>query len=224
MTPPPSSEHHWTKIGGIAAVIAIPIAVIAIIVAHSDATPAPSASTATTNAPTSSPNLINTPTTDLTTPYPSDTSTSAPTGPGTVTYIADMQPIADNWTNEGKIQATPINGVTYAHGMSTADCFAHDGPFSFEYNLGKRYASFDAVAGVTDFTEDNWKSEIEFSVDGRPAQHVNVQIGHTQKVSFSVAGALRLKIVVSTTGGQGGCGYPDDQPHGPALGDPKLTQ
>lgn len=134
----------------------------------------------------------------------------------------DVEPASGQWDRDDT-GTIPIDGETFTHAMSQYDCFGNDGPYVFEYDLGRDYSSFESVVGMTDFTSSDWTSRFEFYVDGRPVPEATreVAVGSPSAVELGVADALRLKIIISTLSG-GGCGYSD--PTGPALGDPVLVR
>lgn len=169
----------------------------------------PAAPVTTSAAPT----LV--PTTTLPTPA-EGTLVTAPVGPGAITYLADLHPIDGHWYDSGTIA---VDGKTYAHAVLDQGCYTSEAPRSIEYDLGRHYQDFTTVIGMSDNTDSDAVSQVEFFVDGLPAGKFTVKRGTVTPVAFSVRGALTLKVTVSTITGAK-CQSNDN---GLTLADPKLV-
>ncbi|WP_326944838.1 TIR domain-containing protein [Amycolatopsis sp. NBC_01307] len=65
-----------------------------------------------------------------------------------------------------------------------------------EYNLGKRFTRFEAVAGVLDDADDADQTGcFQVILDGVPQDQVSVRMGHPVWLRNDLTGVLRLKLV-----------------------------
>ncbi len=65
-----------------------------------------------------------------------------------------------------------------------------------EYNLGKRFTRFEAVAGVLDDADDaDQIGCFQVILDGVPQDQVSVRMGHPVWLRHDLTGVLRLKLV-----------------------------
>jgi hypothetical protein len=140
---------------------------------------------------------------------PSIPSTTAPQS-GAVTYLEELDPISGYWPYKGR--TISINGTSYPHSLAYYNC---DGPNSIEYDLGRHFLQFTAVAGLSDRSPSGTVSGLEFLVDGRSMANLKVGRGQSIPVKLDLTDALTLKIVVTSI--VEGCGD-----GGVALGDARV--
>lgn len=202
--------RRWAIYGGVAAVLAVPIAVVAIIVqvatAGGDASP-PDASP-TLAAQTSSAPLPPT-TAAPTTASPSATSeppTAPPSGDGASPVLLNtLESVNDAYI---KTDPTDLGGTTYvdlvrqdAHGCNKQRA---------DYNLAKQYARFTAKAGLRDDydrPELAWTFAV-YNVDGgteRALFKKIIKFGDVVPVNVSVAGVLRLRLSIERADSRAPC-------------------
>ena len=79
--------------------------------------------------------------------------------------------------------------------------FCNERQGAIEYNLGKRFRTFEAVVGVADNVEDSRQIGVfEVYVDGVRKLRRQVQFGQPKRVSVPITGALRLRLLATTPG------------------------
>ena len=137
------------------------------------------------------------------TPIPQATSSPASAAP-IPAYLFDLTPINGSY----QVGSKTVNGQTYSrsvfHGLS--ECNAGDGKgFLAEYNLGRKYKTLTATAGLSDL-DTRGSRTIEFRIDtDRGHQDFTADRGEPHKVAFNVSGALFLRLTVYEANGSGPC-------------------
>ena len=137
------------------------------------------------------------------TPIPQATSSPASAAP-IPAYLFDLTPINGSY----QVGSKTVNGQTYSrsvfHGLS--ECNAGDGKgFLAEYDLGRKYKTFTATAGLSDL-DTRGSRTIEFRIDtDRGHQDFTADRGEPHKVTFNVSGALFLRLTVYEANGSGPC-------------------
>jgi NPCBM/NEW2 domain len=195
------SVSFWTVVGGIAAVLALLVAIWGAArpgaVAPSSGT---SPSTMTTSVPESSDSV-------------SESPFSPPPSRQAVTYIADIPPI-DNVREPGPVD---LSGVSYAHSVFI---FCWEPGSSVEWNVGGVHAS--RLEGMVGIGDDQDASGLKFKVsvygDDRLLKTLSVSLAHPEKLDVDVRGVTRLRV--STT--RNNFTY-DIRPVDVAIGDARLN-
>lgn len=110
-----------------------------------------------------------------------------------ISYLSDLEPVSGNWDEHS---AFDISGTSYAFGAASRICrFASQEPVAVEYNLGRNYRNFSAVAGLTDDSENsNATVLVEIFADGRKVYSQTVTYGQPFTISTDMTDVLRLKI------------------------------
>lgn len=106
-------------------------------------------------------------------------------------YLEDQSPVSGD---AGSFEAAKISGETYAHSMEAPVC-GYSSSDSVEYNLGRKYASFSATAGIADDSADSSAVVLlEVFADGRKVSTQSVTYGKPFTVTADMTDALRMKI------------------------------
>lgn len=108
-----------------------------------------------------------------------------------IAYLEDQSPVSGD---AGSFEAAKISGDTYAHSMEIPVC-GYSSSNSVEYNLGRKYASFSATAGIADDSADSSAVVLlEVFADGRKVSTQSVTYGTPFTVTADMTDALRMKI------------------------------
>lgn len=88
-----------------------------------------------------------------------------------------------------------INGTHYENSLYYHCELYCDGPSpqTYEVDLGRRFARFEAVAGAVDTAAAGVAAKVEIDVDGK-LYKFEAALGRPQPVTVDVQGALRLRI------------------------------
>jgi hypothetical protein len=101
-----------------------------------------------------------------------------------------------------------VNGQTYArsifHGLS--ECNPGDGKgYSVEYDLGRKYLSFTAIAGLSD-VDTHGPRTVQFRIDTDGGHDYSTSArGESHKITFDIAGTLFLRLTVYEKNGSRPC-------------------
>lgn len=132
-----------------------------------------------------------------------------------IAYLEDESPV---FGDAGGFGAAKISGETYAHSMETSVC-GYSSSNSVEYNLGRKYASFSATAGISDDSADSSAVVLlEVFADGRKVSTQSVTYGKPFTVTADMTDALRMKIQWQATS----CAEDSSSGTNLALGEAKL--
>lgn len=95
-----------------------------------------------------------------------------------------------------------IDGMHHADSLVyRTSVFALELEGTVEYNLGRRFTRFEAIAGVLDDALDaDQVGCFQVFLDGEPHEQVEVRMGHPVLVRHDVAGVLRLRLVAYRPG------------------------
>lgn len=102
-----------------------------------------------------------------------------------------------------------VNGPTYArsifHGLS--ECNPGDGKgYSVEYDLGRKYSSFTAIAGLSDVdTRGPRTVQFRIDTDGGGHDYFTSARGESHQITFDITGTLFLRLTVYEKNGSGPC-------------------
>jgi hypothetical protein len=162
------------------------------------------------------------------TPSPSSTSRSSPKTKtsfdeqtAVVTHLANLDTYNGGWDDNGADGGdAAIAGRIYPYSENATDCFGDSGPTEVEYDIGHKYIRFRTAVGMADGTDRTWKSRVNIYAGGHLVRSLLVQRGRVYHLDFSVRHTSTLRFVISTLGGNAGCG--SLAPEGPTLGDPRL--
>jgi hypothetical protein len=117
------------------------------------------------------------------------------------TYLTSIEPVTSypglshSYVKEGKDE---IDGRVYTRSLRFVQ---NAGKFGYrEYNLSRDYSTFCSVIGVSDLTDTDASFEVEAFVDGVSKYVDTVTLGEAIGVRVPVAGGLRLKLEVRSTG------------------------
>jgi hypothetical protein len=94
----------------------------------------------------------------------------------------------------GTAGTATANGVSYPHAVSFYVSYCYPTWEYTEYNLGRKYTTFDAVVAPRDDISSADSIEYEVAVDGTTKASGRLALGQDQKVHIDVKSALRLKI------------------------------
>ncbi|GHJ43432.1 hypothetical protein Cs7R123_07740 [Catellatospora sp. TT07R-123] len=202
-----NDEGHarlWAVIGGVAAVIALPVAIcMPFLVPGGVVNTAPSAfgTTAFSPAPVETVAVSEEPSPseeppESPTPQPSveESPTESPIPSGPIS-LASLDPVRGH----ADTQPAALGGVTYLD-LVRLDPFKCNKQ-RVDYNLGKRYSRFTAKVGLYDdysSTDVNWIMAV-YSVEGnteRPLFKKIMKFGDISRIDVSVKGVLRLRLSV----------------------------
>lgn len=130
---------------------------------------------------------------------PTTSGSSAP-----VTYIEDLQAASGSQPYDTQGVAE-VNGVSYPHSQGAQFCFGSN-ERQWTYVLGRKYASFQAVIGLSDNSVSD--AEIQFTVlaDGRQVYSKNLQVGQKAVLDVSVRNVLQMELDTILLTQDGGCG------------------
>ncbi|WP_410618202.1 SEFIR domain-containing protein [Amycolatopsis sp. cmx-8-4] len=95
-----------------------------------------------------------------------------------------------------------IDGMHHADSLVyRSSVFALQLKGTVEYNLGRRFTKFEAIAGVLDDALDaDQVGCFQVFLDGEPCEQVEVRMGHPVLVRHDLTGVLRLKLVAYRPG------------------------
>jgi len=129
-------------------------------------------------------------------------------------YLAELERVVDDMFYNG---SSSIGGTVYENSITRA-MTAENSTATAEYNLGRDYATFSGRLGLDDVltTDTSARYTVKFVVDGVEKFSREVAAGAGTDFSVDVKNGLRLKIVVTRTGGGTGDSVL-------VLGDPRLT-
>lgn len=176
-TPWPRAVAVATIVGGIAGVLAVIIAIVAL--------PASSDGAANTSpSPNSSSRLSGTP----------STADNAPPGDPhpTDTYLADIDP-ANYLSNFVERRSADIDGTTYPKSIVT-QCGDPGVDNPATYALGKKYRTLTAVVGVEQQWSFNFTSAVSIIADGKTIKTLTVGISEAKTLSVDVTGVNHLEL------------------------------
>ena len=124
---------------------------------------------------------------------PSVSASATPSSTGTTsTYLTSLQ--RTNVDNPFvTIGSAAVDGAIYQDSVLLQVVDATDTAFA-EYDLGSRFQRLTATIGLSD-TSLVTKVDVVLTVDGINVSSFGVSIGQAQRVSVSVAGGLRLRIL-----------------------------
>jgi NPCBM/NEW2 domain len=134
------------------------------------------------------------------------TSGSAPVAGGSalVTYIEDLQAASGSQPYDTQGVAE-VSGVSYPHSQGAQFCFGSN-ERQWVYVLGRKYASFQAVLGLSDNSVAD--AEIQFTVlaDKHQIYSKDLQIGQKAVLDVPVRNTLQLELDTTLLTQDGGCG------------------
>jgi hypothetical protein len=202
-----SNEGKFTKVGALASVAGVLVAVAAILVGmHLGG--------GTAKAPSAiSPKAVqpSTPAAQPTSPgaSPSPTapvSTASPVAsiPSLVTYIEDLEPTPDSAPYDNR-DIAQINGNSYTHSQAAQFCFGSN-ERKWTYVLGRKYTSFRGTIGLSDNSVATAKIRFELLADGRPVYSRDLRVGQSARLNVPVRNVLHLELDTTLLTQDGGCG------------------
>jgi hypothetical protein len=117
------------------------------------------------------------------------------------TYLTSIEPVTSypglshSYVKEGNAE---IDGRVYTRSLQFVQS---SGKLGYrEYNLSRDYSMFCSVVGVSDLSGPDASFAVEVFVDGVSKYAQSVSFGETIGVRVPVAGGLRLKLEVRSTG------------------------
>ena len=190
---------RWTVISAVIGAIGVLVAVIAIFAG-------------TGGEPKLSPSSTSLPTSTVVIATPDATSvavTSAPDTPlskaaGLVTYIEDLQYTPDSNPYDNR-DIAQINGQSYEHSQAAQFCFGDD-QRKWTYVLGRKYASFQGVVGLSDNSTSAATIRFELIADGQTTFSQDLRVGQSAPLDLPVTGVLHLELLTTLLTHDGGCG------------------
>lgn len=189
-------EGPYTKLGAIAGVLAVVVAIVALIINVPGLGPwAPPAATSTSLAPSSSwspgPPAISVETTE-------------PTSPLMTTYIEDLPYAADSDPYDNRDLAH-INGRSYSHSQAAQFCFgSHERKWG--YTLERGYTRFRATVGLSDNSAAGAVVKFEILADGHSVFAKEMQPGQAAAIDLPVQNILTVTLVSTLLSDEGSCG------------------
>lgn len=125
-----------------------------------------------------------------------------------VTYLADMEPVA-NSTFSGYAKGTQkANATTYTHGI-LLDPNNGAQLSTLEYDLSKQYRKLTGTLGMEDKSASASTGKVEIYGDGRQLFSQDIAFGQSVLVDVDVTDVLRLKITVAIVDGKGAVVFGD---------------
>ncbi|MGC5030472.1 NPCBM/NEW2 domain-containing protein [Micromonospora sp. DT229] len=114
--------------------------------------------------------------------------------PPNMVYLADEQMLRGETPEKG---AANVSGKTYVHSISFAQGYGRSEAKQVyaEYDLGRRYAEFTAVIGLSDKNRNgNREVKFEVIVDQEVIHEETLAAGASKKVAVKVANGQRLRL------------------------------
>ncbi|WIY05121.1 TIR domain-containing protein [Amycolatopsis mongoliensis] len=125
---------------------------------------------------------------------------SRPSSPKAALLTSALRPAA--CSSDVRMTGAEIDGMHRGDSIVyRPSLFAHEPRAVVEYNLGRRYTGFEAVAGVLDDAADADQSGcFQVFLDGVPQGQVEVRMGRPAWMRHDVVNVLRLKLVAYRPG------------------------
>lgn len=189
-------EGPYTRLGAIAGVIAVVVAIAALIVnlPSPGSTSSPIATSTSTVPPPSwssgSPEI------------PVETASSS--SPPVTTYIEDLPYTADSDPYDNR-DVAHINGKSYPHSQAAQFCFgSHERQWS--YTLARSYDHLRATVGLSDNSAAGAVVKFEIFADGRSVFAKEMQRGDAMAIDLPVENILTVTLVSTLLSDEGSCG------------------
>ena len=111
-------------------------------------------------------------------------------------WLSDLGPVS----SDPDYSPVDVNGKNYVHtlvsGVSPYSC---ERSWSWEYDLGRSFASLKGTVGLTDKSDSATKVVAEIYRDGTRLFNKSVSLGNPAKFNVDVTNGLRLKLVMTPT-------------------------
>ncbi|MFF2206281.1 NPCBM/NEW2 domain-containing protein [Streptomyces sp. NPDC058145] len=110
-------------------------------------------------------------------------------------YLSETDPLSSEYGVENG--SAEINGEQYSQSVAMrAD--KSSVPFGdAEYNLGRKWHSFDATIGLRDDSPRDAALKFEVFADGEKLHEERMMVGESSEIALKVSGKLRLTLKVS---------------------------
>jgi hypothetical protein len=189
-------EGPYTRLGAIAGVLAVVVAIVALIINFPSPGPRPSpiaTSTSTVSPPSWSSGSLAIP-----------TETASPSSPLMTTYIEDLPYTADSDPYDNR-DVAHINGKSYSHSQAAQFCFgSHERKWG--YTLERSYAHLRATVGLSDNSAAGAVVKFEIFADGRSVFAKEMQRGEAVAIDLPVGNILTVTLVSTLLSDEGSCG------------------
>jgi NPCBM/NEW2 domain len=188
-------EGPYTKLGAIAGVLAVVVAIMALILDLPSATGwSPPKAISTSPAPSpGSPGSSASP-----------VEPTEPASPVMTTYIEDLPYTADSDPYDNR-DVAHINGQSYAHSQAAQFCFgSHERKWG--YTLERGYTRLRATVGLSDNSAARTVVNFEILADGHSVFAKEMQRGQAATIDLPVQNILTVTLVSTLLSDEGSCG------------------
>ncbi|GAA2656905.1 NPCBM/NEW2 domain-containing protein [Streptomyces vastus] len=126
---------------------------------------------------------------------PSVTGASAVNQGSQEQYLSETDPLSSEYGVENG--SAEINGEQYSQSIAMRADKSSVPYGDAEYNLGRRWQSFDATIGLRDDSPSESALNFEVFADGERLHEERMKVGESSEIALNVSGKLRITLKVS---------------------------
>ncbi|MDQ0714008.1 hypothetical protein QFZ55_003460 [Streptomyces luteogriseus] len=110
-------------------------------------------------------------------------------------YLSETDPLSSEYGVENG--SAEINGEQYSQSVVMRADKSYVPYGDAEYNLGRKWRSFDAIIGLRDDSPSKAALKFEIFADGERLHNERMEVGESNEITLNVSGKLRLTLKVS---------------------------
>ncbi|WP_194238575.1 NPCBM/NEW2 domain-containing protein [Streptomyces spongiae] len=110
-------------------------------------------------------------------------------------YLSEIDPLRSEYGVEN--ESAEIDGEQYSQSVAMRADKSYVPYGDAEYNLGRKWRSFDATIGLRDDSPSESVLKFEVFGDGKVLYEEQMEIGESSEIDLNVSGKLRLTLKVS---------------------------